>query len=132
MSDFSAYLVKLRQAKGHDSAAKLSSYAKTRGYKITGQAIRNFELGRVPNRESRLILKDILHMSSESYKKFELMCAVSAIQKEWESLDLFVISPANVGTVVKQIGDIVPINDEQRERIRLCLTSPNSIVKQRT
>ncbi len=130
MSDFSAYLVQLRTTRGHDSAAKLSAYAKSRGHKITGQAIRNFELGRVPNRDSREILKDVLHMSNAMYKKFEFMCALSAIQKEWHDLDLFVISPSNIDSVVKQIESIVQVSDDQRERLKLCLTSPSSIVKQ--
>lgn len=131
--DHAAYLKKLREARGHQSATKLSTYAKTRGHSITGQAIRNFEAGRVPNKESRQILAEILHMSSDNAQRFEYMCAQATANREFEDLDILLVTPLNRGSIVRQITEICgTLSDEQREEVKRCLMSPNSIVRRST
>lgn len=130
--DHAAYLKKLRLAKGHQSPAKLSTYAKTRGHSITGQAIRNFEVGRVPNKESREVLKDILHMNAESALRFEYMCAQSTANREFAELDIMLVTPLNRASIVRRIADICELSREQRKEVELCLMSANSIVRKST
>lgn len=133
MMDFAAFLKKLRLARGHQSASALSNYAKTKGYTLTGQAIRNFEQGRVPNQESRRILSDILHMTPPNAEKFEYMCCYASMNRDWDSLDFLLVTPLNRANIVNQINRICgELTTDQREEVIQCLTSPNSIVRQFT
>ncbi len=130
--DHAAYLKKLRFARGHRSCAALSAYALSKGHKISGQAIRNFEAGRVPNKESRVILADILHMNSKSAQKFEYMCALSTTNREFEDLDILLVTPLNRDSIIRQIAEICELDTAQKKEVERCLMSPNSIVRSST
>lgn len=105
-----------REAKGHDSAAKLATYAKTLGYSITGQAIRNFERGQVPNAESRELLGAILHLNAENHKRFIHMCAYADIQAKWGHLDLFIVDEFNRSQIARHVADTAAPNLPRAER----------------
>lgn len=85
------FLASMRVARGHLSAEKLAEYARTRGHSLTGQAIRNYESGRIPNEESRDILGDILHLNAENKERLRYLCAISDLHRRWPDLDAIVI-----------------------------------------
>jgi hypothetical protein len=91
VSDHGSFLESMRAARGHTSCAKLAEYARTRGHSLTAQAIRNYELGRVPNKESRAILADILHLNEEHTLRLDHLCAHADMNNRWPEVDLFIV-----------------------------------------
>jgi hypothetical protein len=113
------FLRSMREAKGHESAASLATYAATMGLKITGQAIRNFETGRVPNAESREILSTILHLDKEHQRRFLYLCAHAEIQSRWGHLDLFIVDEFNRDQIARHVVDTTSPDVSRAERKEL-------------
>jgi hypothetical protein len=134
MTAISDYLKSLRQARGHDTPAKMAKYAKTRGLSITAQALRNFENNeKIPNVESRTILGHVLHLNEESKHRVEVLCAHSDIAKKWGHLDLFVIDDLARSTISRELARVALPDDATRDeiieaakRIEQCLTRPKT------
>lgn len=129
--DFAAYLKSLRKARGHTSARALSQYAKTRTHNISAQAIRNFESGeRIPNQESRRVMKDILHMSAEAANRFDGMVLHATINRGWPDTDFVLITSLNRKAIMNQICDIVgDLDPQQKAELQWILSNPSTLIK---
>lgn len=128
MTTHSELLRAVREARGHKTPTALSAWAKTCGISITSQAIRNFENGKIPNKESRKALGDILHFSAETIHRLEVLCAHAEISKRWGHLELFVIDDLARDTIARELARVV-LPDASRkeiveagERVKECLT----------
>jgi hypothetical protein len=128
MTTHSELLRAVRLARGHSSPAGLSAWAKTCGVSLTAQAIRNFENGKIPNKESRKALSAILHLSIDTTHRLEVLCAHAEISKRWGHLGLFVIDDLSRDTIAKELARVVLPNAsrleiaEAGERVTDCLT----------
>lgn len=138
MTTISEYLKSIRLAKGHDTPAKMSKYAKTQGYSITAQAIRNFENNnKIPNMESREILSNVLHLNEEGKKRIGILCAHADIARKWGHLGLFIVDDLTRAAIARELTRVVLLSTETvgytnsrdefikaAKRVEECLTVP--------
>lgn len=118
------YLKEIRLKRGHGTIGALSQYAKALGENISRESLRLFENEKkVPNPESRRILRDILKLDIHQVYQLEKLCAEAHIRDKYNLgpaviLDhtLAIQTSNQIVSVVQQVlEDVLPLDEAASE-----------------
>lgn len=102
------YLRELRLRRGHGTIGALSQYAKAVGENISRESLRLFENEqKVPNPESRRILRDILKLDIHQVYQLERLCAVAHIKSKYDLGDVTILDHTLANQLSNQIASAV-------------------------
>lgn len=102
------YLRDLRLRRGHGTIGALSQYAKALGVTISRESLRLFENEqKVPNPESRRILRDILKLDIHQVYQLERLCAEAHLRAKYDLGAITILDHTLANQISNQIASAV-------------------------
>ena len=77
------FLKEHRIRRGHDSLGSFASFLNAKGFKISREALRLFESGKIPKPETREMLCKALMFSDYEVREFKLLSALQYIKTKY-------------------------------------------------
>lgn len=103
------FVLDLRIRKKFQNLKDVSQYAKTKGFPVSSESIRLFEVGeRIPNEGSREMLAKIYQMTPEQQKELERLCADALIRNSDFSSSLVVIDADRLSLIQDAVSECPP------------------------
>lgn len=118
------YLKEIRLSRGHGTVGALAQYAKAIGVDISRESLRLFENEKkVPNPESRKILKHILRLDIHQVYRLEKLCAEAHLSSKYslgptllvDSSSAIHLSSQIVSMVKQVLEEVLPIDEAASE-----------------
>lgn len=113
------FLKEHRVRRGHDSLGSFANFLNAKGFKISREALRLFESGKIPKPETREMLCKALMFNDYEVREFKLLSALQYIKTKYDIDDLVLMdSLASVqmtNMIVSSVRTILyrEVEDEQ-------------------